>query len=146
MIQNFGFVFLFLVSTTMETNELIHQTLIFAQRFPKFVRFLQEFFNSLKRRSKQRLRFFRTSHFRVTLCLCFRTIPRAKPFYKNNFCIKTNSVVDSVRNSFSFEWFPRRTRFDLEATPIWSIRKDSSHSFDFSLTFVQGFSYSFIFS
>ena len=53
-----------------------------------------------------------TSHFWVPLCLCFKTSPGSKPFLWKRiwFAWKWNCRW----NLFSSEWFPPRTRFDME--------------------------------
>ena len=52
--------------------------------------------------------FMRTSigHFRVTLCLCFKTSPDAQGFLTRSFSCKSNS--------FQHGWFCTRTRFETK--------------------------------
>ena len=52
-------------------------------------------------------------HFRVTLCLCFKTSHRAKTFHVkiSLICMKMNLE----RNTSSYEWFRTKPRFDTEA-------------------------------
>ena len=48
----------------------------------------------------------------ITLCLCFKTIARARPFVRNyEFYWHGNER----RNSFSYKWFCIETRFDTGA-------------------------------
>ena len=58
------------------------------------------------------------SHFRDTLCFCFKTSPRK---IMSLICMKQNLWRGHI---FIYEWFCRKTRFDSEAkaTRKWSIR------------------------
>ena len=52
-------------------------------------------------------------HFGVTLCVCFKTSPRAKPFIKKYVWFTWKSTCSW--NTFSYEWFRRKTYFDIES-------------------------------